>query len=495
MAFGLTATGFQRKTLAEIKTEIESSLKTFLGNDINLLPQEPLGQLVGIFSERETLLWELFELVYYSNFPDTAQDRVSLLNAVALTGISALPATSSTVVVRIFGTLNTSVPANFLVAVTGSNERLFRSLNSGVINSTINEIQKIEFSSVPTVGDFSLTFSGQTTTLLAFNSTNSQIQNALNALSNLSSVVVSGNFLNGFLVSFEGVDGAQSQPLMIVSTNTLNDGVGAVSVQITRDTKGFAAHVDLNFIAQETGPIVALSGSITTIVNATFGITSVINLNDAIVGRGEETDAQIRLRREQQLQRKGTASIEGIRAALINLANVSEAIVIENDQNVIDSEGRPPKSFEAFVEGGAQLEIANIIWESKAAGIETFGDITQIVQDSQGFNQTIKFSRPTKVLIFMTINIEKNLTITEGSVYPINGDELVEAAVLNYASTLKIGNDVVLNRFFTPINTVPGVVGIEIFVGLSANPTGTSNIAISRTSLAVFDSTRIIVVS
>lgn len=491
MAFGLTATGFNRKTLTDIKTEIETELQVKLGNNINLLPQEPLGQLVGIFLERETLLWELLEQVYFSQFPDTAQDRTSLLNAVALTGIEALPATVSRVMVRVFGTLNTVVPNGFQVSVAGDIGRSFKSLASGTITETIDEQQKLTFSVIPTAGAFALSFLGQNTTALAFNATSLDIQNALNALTNLSGIAVTGTFGIGFIIDFTGADGAKDQPFIQVVSNTLTDGIGAVSLIISEEIKGYEPHVNIEFAALQAGAVVALAGSITQIVTALFGVTSVLNLTDAIVGRGEETSAEIRLRRQQQLQRQGTASVEGIRSALISLSNVNQAIVIENFESVVDSEGRPPKSFEAFIDGGSNLDIANAIWRSKAGGIETFGNITQVVNDSQGFPQTIKFSRPTQVNIYMFVNITKNLTITEGALYPANGDTLVRDAILNFASQLKIGNDVIVNRFYSPINTVPGVIGIEIFVGLTMNPTLSNNISIARTAVALFDSSRI----
>ena len=70
--YGITADGFVIKRMADIKSEMEASLRSAFGNQINLLPTELLGQIVGIMSEREAIVWELAEQIYNSQYPDTA---------------------------------------------------------------------------------------------------------------------------------------------------------------------------------------------------------------------------------------------------------------------------------------------------------------------------------------------------------------------------------------------------------------------------------------
>ena len=119
MAFGLLATGFERKRLIDVKSEIEASLKLTLGANINLLPSSVLSQLVGVFSDRESDLWELLEEVYNSAYPDSASG-LSLDNVAAITGVRRLEATYSTVVVTATGSAGTIIPAGTVFSVTGS---------------------------------------------------------------------------------------------------------------------------------------------------------------------------------------------------------------------------------------------------------------------------------------------------------------------------------------------------------------------------------------
>ena len=96
VAYGLTDTGFNRKTGSVIKTELENLLKGVLGDDLNVEPTSPEGDLIGALSERESLWWELTEAVYWSPFRD-GSSGTSLDNSVSMIGVSRLPAAASTV--------------------------------------------------------------------------------------------------------------------------------------------------------------------------------------------------------------------------------------------------------------------------------------------------------------------------------------------------------------------------------------------------------------
>ena len=91
---GLTPNGFEKKTLAEIKSELEDAFRAVFGIFINLLPGSVLATIIGIFAERESLIWDLAEDVYNSQYPDSA-DGVNLDNVVAINGITRLAATKS----------------------------------------------------------------------------------------------------------------------------------------------------------------------------------------------------------------------------------------------------------------------------------------------------------------------------------------------------------------------------------------------------------------
>jgi uncharacterized phage protein gp47/JayE len=488
MSYGITDNGLIVKRLADIKEEIETSLKAELGAGINLDARSPLGQLVGIFAAAIASQWELDEQIYNSEYPDTAEGA-SLDDVASITNITRLASTKSKATARVTGTALTPVPLGFIASVSGNTAARFENTETKNLSASgINEVQDIDFSAVPVAGDFKLRYGTEETTALAFGATNTDVQNALNALPSLSDVVVTGNFTSGFTVTFQGADGQKDHALLVSFDNTLS-----VVITIVETVRGWKPYADVAFEAQTAGAVQAPAHSLTVIETPISGLDAIENLLDAELGRETETDTELRDRRTEQLQKAGTATIEGIRNNILEVADVDQAKVFENDTDVTDIYGRPPHSFESVVDGGINAAIAQAIFEAKAAGIATHGTITVVVTDSQNISHDIKFSRPTLKEIWMIVNIVPRTDPTEGELYPADGDAQVEAAVLAYATNFAMGQDVVTNLFYTPINTVQGVIGIEVLIGFTDPPTSSANLPIAPNEIAKFDSTRIVV--
>lgn len=481
---GLSATGFQKKTLAEVKSEIEESLKTNIGEFINLLPGSVFSQIVGIIAERESLLWDLAEEVYNSQYPDTAEGA-ALDNVVSLTGTERIAARKSRILEQLlFGTSGTLVPAGTIFDVPGNPEARFVTDADITLITGVDEVQTITFSAVPTSGSWKLSFDGEETSVLAYNITAAALQTALNALAGLSGVTVTGNFATGFTITFAGADGKQNQPLLVLTLNSLLNGVTPVTPTIAETIQGIPQG-SVSMTAEVTGPIPAFKNTLTNIVTPVVGLTSTKNTADAVVGRDIETDAELRLRRQNELQKAGAATVEAIRAKLLSVEGVTQAIVFENHDMIPDLDGRPPKSFEAFVQGGADAAIAQAVWESKAAGIESVGTETETVIDSQGLSQTVKFSRPTVVNVYVNIEITKDFTA------PSNVADLVRTALSEYINTLQIGQSVVVYpSLIGLLDSIPGIVDVRIGINTTGSPplTGSdNNIAIGVAEVARVD--------
>ena len=389
MSYGITTTGFNLKTLADIRDETTLALQASLGATINLSGNSPLGQIKGVLDERVSLIWELGQFVYNSQYPNTAIGT-SLDNIASINNIVRLQAEKTKVTATITGTPSTVVSAGFQAHVQGNDQSVFE-----------------------TIADVTI---------------------------------------------------------------------------------GGGGTVDVEMQCTVTGPVQVLANTLNQIVTPTAGVSSIDNALDGDLGRDVETDADFRIRRLQLLQRSGTATLEGIRNnVLTTVDDVERVLVIENDTYVTDPFGRPAKSFETYVLGGIDAQIANAIFLSKPAGITAHGSVTVNVTDSQGNSHTIGFSRPTQIDIYLIVNIVPNTNPSEGDIYPVDGDAQVKNVILAYASTLNIGNDVIINRLYTPINTISGVIGIEILAGIAPSPTQSNNISIDAFELAVFDSSRITV--
>lgn len=127
--YGVTAQGFVPKTLSIISDEIGNDLKAAFGPETDISAETVFGQLIGIFAEREALLWDLAEAVFNSAYPDLAEGT-ALDNSVALTGHTRFPATYSRVLdVELTGTSGTVVPAGTIFSVAGSPDIIFLTEN------------------------------------------------------------------------------------------------------------------------------------------------------------------------------------------------------------------------------------------------------------------------------------------------------------------------------------------------------------------------------
>jgi len=467
--YGITDDGLVIKRQPVIQDEIEESLRAILGTSINLLPTETLGQIVGIISEREALVWELAQLVYDSQYPETASG-VNLDYVVSLTGIERLGATFSRGVITCYGTLGTTIPAGSVISVAGNPDARFETDSADVIGPGTDEVQDIDFSATSAAGDWDLVFGGETTASLPFNASAAAVQTALNNLTSLSAVSVAGDMTAGFTVTFSGADGQKPQALLVVGSNTLEDGGATpVDITITETTPGELPNVDVSVTAETAGEVQALAGTLTVIESVVAGWDSCTNELDVTVGKEIETDAELRVRRIQTLSQPGAATINAIRAKILSIDEVKAAVVFENITLVTDSQGLPPKSIAPVVLDGDDNDIAEAIFAVAPAGIELFGSVTVQLADSQGILHDINFSRPTEIDIYLHIDIK-----TDPAEFPAGGEDAIVQAVLDFVQDpltgFSIADDVITTLLYCPINDVAGIIDIDLRIGTSNPP-------------------------
>ena len=388
--YGISSTGFKRKRLDLLLSELNSEVKSIFGENFNVSPESPDGQVNGVISESNANLWEIAE-ESYNAFNPKAASGVTLSNLVQLNGITRLAATKTKAELSLAGDPGTVIPEGSLVSTSDTGDEL----------ST--------------------------------------------------------------------------------DTSVTLDGAGNAIVQAT---------------ALEFGPISMLANTITEIDSPVTGWGTVDNISDAIEGTNEESDPDLRARRQRSVARDAQAIIDGIRAAVENIDNVTQALVLENDTDAVDANGLPAHSFQVVVSGGADIDVADIIWLKKPAGIQAFGDITEQIIDSQGVSHDISFSRPTAVTIYVEV------TLTTFAEYPANGDDLIKQAIVDYANgdlvdnrSFGLADDVIYTRFYTPINNIAGHEIDDLQISISSPASGTANIAIAVDEISDFQIANITVVS
>lgn len=185
--YGVTAQGFVSKQQATIIAEMQESFRQAFGQNLNFGAQSVLGQAIGIFSEREALLWQLAEAVYSSQFPGgaegTAVDNILALNklqrlAATATRTNPEPLTRADKVTLyglvLFGTGGTVVPAGSLISDGASPPVVFALDTAATILPAVNAQQQLVRSNMPNAGSFALSLTAPsgntvTTTAMAYN--------------------------------------------------------------------------------------------------------------------------------------------------------------------------------------------------------------------------------------------------------------------------------------------------------------------------------------
>jgi len=506
---GITENGFVIKRLSEIKSDIISDLKAAFPN-LNTSDETVNGQLSSIFADRISDIWELAEDVYNNMNVETASGY-ALDVLCALNGVTRLESTFSTATLRIYGTASTGVPAGFEVSVENNEDAVFATDSSATISAAVDEIQKIEFSTVPTSGTWQLVFSSATTGDLAYNDPANTVSSALESLTSIgtNNVSVSGSYSAGFTIQFDNA--LSGVGVSMLEANNSLSAATTVSITITEVIEG-GSYIDITATATTAGAIAASAGQINTIVSPLSGIAAATNKSDANEGSEQETDAELRERRLELVNTSNAGSESAIKAAILSLNNdedisgliIQDAIILSNRTSSVNALGQPAHSFTAFVyypdcpNETKNEEIAYKIYEAAPAGIEpanagastALETITAVITDSQGFQQQVGFNHPTEKNIFVSFGLT-----TVVADYP--GDDIVKAAIVAWGNELGTGQDVIVYGTNSLINTIGSIAGItditSIDIGVGALSGSDANISIDDGSggaveISVWDS-------
>lgn len=253
-------------------------------------------------------------------------------------------------------------------------------------------------------------------------------------------------------------------------------------------------------VCNTLGDYQAPAGTLTRIQTVISGWTSVTNAADATRGYEAETDERLRARRARSVAAPSQAMTDSVYAAIVDLANVLQAVVWENELDTtkaMTGGTLDPHSIFAIVDGGDQDEIAEAIWLRKSGGCSMMGDVSRTVTDVQGHAHTIKFSRPTDVDIYLELDITARAGWVTGT-----DDDIKEAIVAAAAEpgAILIGGDSNNEFAWSDVLTwisLAGLVGFsvtEVRMGTAPSPaTPWQNVAIDFDAIARFETAHIVV--
>lgn len=216
-----------------------------------------------------------------------------------------------------------------------------------------------------------------------------------------------------------------------------------------KNTSNTKAKIEADMVCTTPGKVIVAPNTTATIITPVAGWTDASIQNSYEVGRLDETDEELRLRRLEELKANGASTCDGISARLMKETNV-QAVYIKDNKN----------SFEVVVKGGKDQDIAKAIWQCKPLGIESTGKITCDIVDSLGQKRNIRFSRPEEIPLNLQAEIKVTRLLTNEELSALKND-LIDYGNQNF----KLGAEVYPSRFYTTILTnslVMDIISLQV---------------------------------
>lgn len=482
MAYGLSDTGFSVKRLNDIITELKANAESEFaslvepGDIVNTSDTSVLGRWIKLIAAPLADVWEVAQDVY-SAFDINQATGNALENITLLGGVARNSATPSTAGLVCYGDYGTVIPVDSNVHST-STRKVFSTDSEITLDENLCVAILISPTAVANSTAYAFTYqisginANPITVTITSDSgaTESEIVNAIITEVNTNHSA----YLTATLVS----DKVLIQEVVQDYTCTFDVGTDFTISKVKKTASATCTETGVNSQAANT---------IQSIQSPVIGWDSVTNPSVAVEGSVIESDADLRSRYILAKFQDSINTYESIYAAILNITGVEQVIIYENETDVTNGIGVPAHSFHPIVLGGSTVEIAHTIWDNKPAGILSYGTVTEVIVDSQGVGHDISFSRPTDLPIYVEVDIVTDTT------YPAGGDDLIKQAVADYINGLRIGDDVIYSRLYTPINTVPGHYITAMKVDDVFPPVATTNVTVDYYKRAVITTANIVV--
>lgn len=482
----LTSTGWVSKRYPEIVSELQQLLRDNVSPTLDVTSSSVIGQVVSIFAAAIASQYDLAAAVYDSGNRDKAEGK-NLDDLAALIGVVRNTAFPSSGTLILKGANNTTINSGAQFKTNDNKRTVVTNTTTSLINSSCYACE-VSVTSLQPSTVYNISINGS-----PYQTTSSATPSVIEIVSSLSAQINAAYAASPELGYSSSVVG---NLLVIVSssyTNFCNIVLGARLTPIK-------VSVAVTAFCTETGAIEILPESVTKISTPIAGLESVTNPLEFQTGRDVENDEELRVRMSRSVQIAGKATIPAIRAAIENITGVTSTKILENDGINTDANGLPPKSYEIIVEGGDGQTIADTVWETKPAGIQTYSSLGDagkwLVVDSQGFQHDVYFTRP--VPQYMWVKVEYSLYNEE--VFPATGGEdAMKNAIVTYGKTLGVGKDVICKRFYGSIySSVSGLSNISMTAAYTDDPVVVPDdldyaeiIPISQTRVSRWDVARI----
>lgn len=186
---------------------------------------------------------------------------------------------------------------------------------------------------------------------------------------------------------------------------TVSDDSGALWYLIDTVTITSGTH-SLPFRSKDYGLFQPTIGTIVNQVTKVLGVTSVINsVAPTTLGTLEESDLQFRIRRNRSTAKRGQNNMDALEGELLDLEGVTDTKIWINQDSTVDNTGTPPWTVWVIIEGGANADIANLIYEN-SCGLPQRGEISVNVPSVSGQVFPVKFDRANPVPLYIKFDFQ-----------------------------------------------------------------------------------------
>lgn len=444
----VTPEGLKRKTLQEIRLEIEQALKQAFGPSFETSVDSPNGLLINQLALAFSSHWELAQEVFVSRDPAQATG-VALDWAAALSNVTRKFATACKVEAMLYTDQSSaSIPAGAVAMRPRGNLEFTLNEPVAISRTGCDELLIMDDGSKKnTEYVFHFTFGDVTLN-------NNTLQDNLSRL-------------NTLILAAGGRAISTNRGLRVYMAD--NSSVGILDA-LPNDFDIWAGS-EGNFTAVSTGYQTCEAGELTDIPNAVSGWVALYNYQAGVPGTDVESDYALRLRRAiaaKSIRARGTDP--AIASHIVEeVPGVITTVVKSNRSMVTDeSTGRPPKSFESLVVGGEDQAVARCIYENQPSGIQSYGNVSVTIVDDNNDEQVISFSRPVAKYLWLKI------TYTPYTEEVTSTDAEIKAALLKWAEgEYTMGKDVIPDRVKSGLyDGTTGIGPATVQVAVTATATG-----------------------
>lgn len=237
-------------------------------------------------------------------------------------------------------------------------------------------------------------------------------------------------------VTLQGLDANFNSPTG--SGYTVQDNSGNQYILLNTETFT-AGTTTVNFRAANIGLVQPVPDTITIPVTVVLGVVSVNNSEAALtIGQNQETDGQLRLRRQQSVSIASTGYLNGLLGTVLALNGVIEAVLYENVTNSTDANGIPAHGIWLIVSGGASSDIANAIYNKKSYGANMKGSVTYNITTASSAIFTAQWDVPIATRLYLKFNLKKIVSTTVFNTTAI-AQNIASNAIFGIGSTADMG--------------------------------------------------------